>query len=311
MQVPDANRYLAIAMMVLMVICVACSNSTVDENEQDKETPDLEKILKDMVLIPAGEFLMGSKEGEGAFDEHPQHTVYLDAYYIDKYEVTNVQFKEFVETTGYVTDAERKGQGEVWNPREVVRWKLRSFNGVNWKHPNAFGERYPTVWENYDIADRMNHPVAQISWNDAEAYCRWAGKHLPTEAEWEKAARGSKGLIWPWGEDFEPQKAKPTAYSMIDGEPVPVGQFSTDVSAYGVYDMAGNVREWVADWYAPDYYTQNPAKNPMGPETGKFRVLRGGSWANSDTSNLRCASRTYKPPDYSSNFVGFRCAWNP
>jgi len=298
-------------MVGLMGVCMACGSSSIeDENhEQNAEQPDLEN----MVLIPAGEFLMGSKEGEGAFDEHPQHTVYLDPYYIDKYEVTNAQFREFVEATGYVTDAERKGRGEVWNPRDPL--KRVFFGGVNWQHPNAWRKspvEHPAIWENYDIVTRMNYPVVQISWNDAEAYCRWVGKRLSTEAEWEKAARGSKGQVWPWGDEFDLQKDNVTAYTnMGTEEPMPFGQFSTDVSPYGVYDMAGNVREWIADWYASDYYAHSPAKNPMGAETGQFRVLRGGSWANSDSSNLRCSSRAYKPPDYSSNFVGFRCAWNP
>ena len=302
-----------IVMVGLMSVCLACGLIEDEGEEQNVEQPDLEEILKDMVFIPAGDFLMGSPEDKGAFDEHPPHTVYLDAYYIDKYEVTNAQFQRFVEATGYVTDAERKGKGEVWNPKERDRL---FFNGVNWKHPNAWlthqGYDYPTVWENYDIANKMNHPVVQVSWNDAQAYCQWVGKRLPTEAEWENAARGSKGLIWPWGDEFNLPRDKATAYTNMGSDgPVPVGQFSTDVSSYAVYDIAGNVQEWVADWYAPDYYAQSPAKNPTGPRVGKFRVLRGGSWANSGISNLRSTSRAYNSPDYSSNFVGFRCAWSP
>jgi len=300
-------------MIGLMGICIACGSSPIEDEKQEQnvEQPD----LKDMVLIPAGEFLMGSKEGEGAFDEHPQHEVYLDAYYIDKYETTNAQFQEFVETTGYVTDVERKGKGEVWNPREVAHVKLRFFNGVNWKHPHAWiaeREQYPVVWENYDIANKMNYPVVQVSWNDAQAYCQWMRKRLPTEAEWEKATRGDKGFTWPWGNVFNPQRNSVTAYAnMGSEEPMPVGKLSTDVSPYSVSDMAGNAREWVVDWYAPNYYAQSPAKNPIGPEIGQFRVLRGGSWANSDIANLRSTSRSYNFPNYSCNFIGFRCALNP
>jgi len=212
-------------MIGLMGICMACGSSPIEEedHEQNAEQPD----LKNMVLIPAGEFLMGSKEGEGAFDEHPQHTVYLDEYYIDKYEVTNAQFQEFVEAIGYVTDAERKGRGEVWNPKEWGKFKLKFFNGVNWKRPNAWlsgatPDRHPTVWENYNIANR--NPVVQVSRNDAEAYCRWTGKRLPTEAEWEKAAMGNKGFTWPWGNEFNPQKANVTAYTNMGSvETAPVG----------------------------------------------------------------------------------------
>ena len=132
---PYTKICLPIAIMVLMVICAACSNSPTSEDEQ--ESPDLGKILKDMALIPAGDFMMGSPEGEGAFDEHPQHTVYLDVYYIDKYEVTNAQFREFVEATGYVTDVERKGYGEVWNPRAYSPRKEGNLSDVNWRYPNA------------------------------------------------------------------------------------------------------------------------------------------------------------------------------
>ena len=138
-------------MMGLMVICMACGSSPIEDEdrEQNVEPPD----LKNMVLIPAGEFLMGSPEGEGAFDEHPQHKVYLDDFYIDKYEVTNAQFKEFVEATGYVTDAERRGSGVVWNSVEISTLKLHGFIGVNWWCPNAWLEEldrpHPKVWEDY------------------------------------------------------------------------------------------------------------------------------------------------------------------
>ena len=283
---PYTKICLPIAIMVLMVTCAACSNSPTSEDEQDKEAPDLGKILKDMALIPAGDFMMGSPEGEGAFDEHPQHKVYLDAFYIDKYEVTNAQFKEFVEATGYVTDVERRGSGEVWNPKEGGDWRRRAFDGVNWRRPNAWVDTefypnrpHPDAWENYDIMDKMDYPVVQVSWNDAQAYAKWVGKRLPTEAEWEKAARGTDGRIWSWGNDFEPNIEGTTIYTNIASDNLAlVGVFPTDISPYGVYDMTGNVQEWVADWYAADYYSYSPQNNPRGPGKGEFRILRGGSW---------------------------------
>ena len=310
---PYTKICLPIVMAILMVLCIACSNSPVEEDNQNKESPDLEKILKDMVLIPAGEFLMGSPEGEGAFDEHPQHVVYLDDYYIDKYEVTNEQFNEFVETTGYVTDAERKGYGEVWNPKEYS--PLISYNaaGVNWRCPNTWRtdtSPHPKVWDNYHLANKMNYPVIQTSWNDAQAYVTWAGKRLPTEAEWEKAARETDGRKWPWGNVFDLNIGDVTIHTNISGdEPLPVGRFPTGISPYGVYDLAGNVQEWVADWYAPNYYERSPKNNPKGPETGEFRVIRGGSWKQFKSHHVLNANRVYQLPDYSSNFVGFRCAW--
>ena len=299
-------------MMGLMAICMACGNSpTTDEGrEQNVEQPD----LKNMVLIPAGEFLMGSSEGEGAFDEHPQHVVYLDDFYIDKYEVTNAQFKEFVEATGYVTDAERKGYGEIWNPKELSHdTLLRNFGGVNWRCPNKWlkDRPHPQIWENYNIENKMDYPIIQVSWNDAQAYAKWAGKRLPTEAEWEKAARGTDGRMWPWGNVFNIYIEGVTVHANIASDYLlPVDSFPTGVSPYGVHDMVGNVQEWVADWYAGDYYARSPKNNPKGPDNGIARVLKGGSWRHQKSHHVLSANRDYQAPDYSSNFVGFRCAWS-
>ena len=303
------KTYWWIIMMGLMVICIACDSSPIEDKDQGQnvEQPN----LKNMVLIPAGEFLMGSPEDEGAFDEHPQHVVYLDDFYIDKYEVTNAQFKEFVESTGYVTDAERKGYGEIWNPIENVQYQLYDSKGVNWQSPNAcFGSDCPRpgAWVYYLIY----HPVLQVSWNDAQAYATWAGKRLPTEAEWEKAARGVDGRTWPWGNVFNLNIEGATVHANVAGESLMlVGSFPTGVSPYGVHDIVGNVQEWVADWYGANYYNHSPQSNPKGPVEGIARVLRGGSWRHQKSSHVRIASREYQPPDYSSNFVGFRCAVSP
>lgn len=298
-------------MVGLIGILLSCGSPPIEDedHEQNIEQPD----LKNMVLIPAGEFLMGSPEGEGAFDEYPQHVVYLDDFYIDKYEVTNAQFKEFVEATGYVTDAERKKYGEVWNPKAGGRYALENFVGVNWRSPNAwifpsgYTLRYPDAWKYYLV----NHPVIQVSWNDTQAYATWAGKRLPTEAEWEKAARGTDGRMWPWGNVFNINIEGVTVHANIASDYLlPVGSFPTGVSPYGVHDMAGNVEAWNADWYAANYYIHSSRNNPKGPDNGIARVLRGGSWRHQKSHHVLSANRNYQAPDYSSNFVGFRCAWS-
>ena len=321
MKAISQRAFWLIVILSLMWIGIGCEESLVGDkdSDQNEEQLNLEAILKDMVLIPAGEFLMGSPEGEGAYDEYPQHKVYLDDYYIDKYEVTNAKFKEFVEATGYVTDAERKGYGEVWNPKEPMIFKRHNLSGVNWRSPHAWVDNkwypnrpHPEEWENYNIEDKMNYPVIQVSWNDAKAYTKWAGKRLPTEAEWEKAARGTDSRRWPWGNEFDLNLGGIIAHANIGSDwLLPVGCFPTGVSPYGVYNLTGNVQEWTADWYASDYYTHTPRNNPKGPDTGRFRVMRGGSWKQVKPHHVLIANRAYQLPDYSSNFVGFRCAWSP
>lgn len=237
-----------------------------------------------MVLIPAGEFQMGSNDGDP--DERPVHTVYLDAFYIDVYEVTNAQYRKFVEATG----------------REK-----------------------PILWRFPHYSD-PEQPVVGVTWEDANAFAKWAGKRLPTEAEWEKAARG--GLIgkkYYWGDEPNPPKgagnfadlsakeAFPN-WSIIPGyrdgfsHTAPVGCFSPN--GYGLYDMGGNVWEWCADWYDPNYYSRSPKENPRGPASGQDHVLRGGSWFQ-DNGSTRIANRYDYSESYSINFssrIGFRCA---
>jgi formylglycine-generating enzyme required for sulfatase activity/tRNA A-37 threonylcarbamoyl transferase component Bud32 len=216
-----------------------------------------------MVHVPAGEFTMGSDEGES--DEQPIHTVYLDDFYIDETEVTNAQYRACVEA------------GACSVPLDTTY---------------------------YDKADYAQHPVIYVSWNDADAYCRWAGRRLPTEAEWEKAARGTDGRTYPWGEGIDCDHVQ---YGECGGRTVPVGSKPQGVSPYGALDMAGNVWEWVADWYDSGYYSQSPGRNPPGPDSGEYRVLRGGAWPNSQW-NARCAVRDKDLPELRDSDVGFRCA---
>ena len=271
------------------------------------------KVIKsedgvDMVLVPAGEFSMGTTANEAAdlveackrqgreaaacaavfAREQPRRQVILDGFYIDRFEVTNSQFERFVAATRYRTTAEREGTG--WIHRDGPGWV--EVKGASWRTPDGPGtDRAP------------NAPVTQVSWLDANAYCRWAGKRLPTEAEWEKTARGTDGRRYPWADQWDASRVK----GLVTKGPAPVGSYPGGVSPYGVHDMAGNVWEWVADWYDKDYYSRSSARNPRGPSSGQFKVLRGGSWADTLMS-LRTAYREVAPQETRNAYLGFRCA---
>lgn len=236
-------------------LCYFCGNAP-DDSILAKVT------AKDMVLIPAGEFLMGSPDGEGNDDEHPQHVVSLDSYHICRYQVTNRQFARFVTDTGY-------------DP------------GSNWKE--------------YVKAEEDNHPVVNVTWIDAMAYCRWAGGSLPTEAQWEKAARGTDGRIFPWGNTWDASLCH-----MNSRGTTAVGAYPKGASPAGVLDMAGNVWEWCSDCYSVHYYRSSPLKNPEGPVSGKWRVIRGGSWGQIAAAHFRCANRKWQYPDLRNHYTGFR-----
>ncbi len=258
--------------------------------------------LKDssvMVKVPSGEFWMGSRADEGETDERPQHKVTLGEYYIDKHEVTNRQFERFVRATGYRTDAEKEGSGGVYDT-DSSKWVAKS--GVSWRTYYGYGTE--------------NHPVVLVSWNDAKAYCDWAGKRLPTEAEWERAARGTDARKYPWGSD-EPDAGGSFRANWGEGSDrsvwrrdgyeftAPVGTFARGASPYGCLDMAGNVWEWCNDRYDDSYYGRSPEGNPKGPESGSNRVYRGGSWG-STARLLRCADRGRNEPSVRYDDVGFR-----
>ena len=265
-----------------------------------------------MVLVPAGEFWMGSVPAEverfkeeckkaGVTEaqctewgerESPRHRVNLDAFYIDRYEVTNALFERFVRATGHRTTAEREGWGWAWQQKDG-KWQWGKVNGAEWRAPNGPG-----------TSGQQTHPVVQVSWNDAEAYCKWAGKRLPTEAEWEKAARGTDGRRYPWGEEWEASKANGNTTVKTTSA---VGSYPGGVSPYGAHDMAGNVGEWVADRFGVNYYQSSPERNPQGPGSGERKVLRGGSWVNLPIF-LRTAYRFNPSPVARFNNFGFRCA---
>jgi formylglycine-generating enzyme required for sulfatase activity len=219
-----------------------------------------------MIEIPAGPFTMGSDTGES--DEAPAHEVDLSAFEIDRFEVTNADFAQFVEATGYQTDAEKAGSSKNWRD---------------------------------DAEGKDNHPVVRVSWNDAVAYCEWLGKRLPTEAEWEKAARGTEGWMYPWGDEWDPSKAN-VKDTGLRGTAA-VGSFGAGASPYGVEDMAGNVWEWTADWYEP-YPGSTYDSEYFGQ---KFRVVRGGGWFEMEDA-VRTTNRDLTSDTAANDDVGFRCA---
>jgi len=238
-----------------------------------------------MRLVPAGEFTMGSETYD---DEKPIHQVYLDAYYMDKYEMTNALYETCV-------------SAGVCDPPQQTS---------SYTHTSYYGD-----------SQYADYPVIYVDWNQATTYCEWRGARLPTEAEWEKAARGTDGRVYPWGNEWDVRSTRrlnfsdkndPTGASDTvadDGyaDTAPVGSYPNGISPYGLYDMAGNVWEWVADWYDSSYYANSPSSNPMGSSSGEYRVLRGGSW-DSDGDNARSAYRSWYDPSLFSLNVGFRCA---
>ena len=259
-----------------------------------------------MAFVPAGDFPMGY--GGGTDYEKPVHTVRVDAFWIDRTEVTNGQFEEFILHSRYQTDAEAMGWSYVFDA-DVSRW-IRTV-GANWEHPQG------PAGGLFGLAD---HPVTDVSWNDAVAYCRWAGKRLPSEAEWEKAARGTDGRIYPWGNGEPDGELANFADSNIglawaaddvdDGYAftAPVGSYPNGASPYGVLDMAGNVWEWVNDWYDPRYYERQTVwENPAGPLAPTGKILRGGSFADS-AGVLRASFRLAYYPSHWYAYYGFRCA---
>jgi formylglycine-generating enzyme required for sulfatase activity len=295
---------------------------------------------------------MGSDEAGAKPDEQPVHKVYVDGFWMDRTEVTNEEFARFVRATGYVTDNEKwlesnavmrtdpdkmepggmmfqppPGTGTVDLCDHCLWWKFQK--GANWRHPEGPGS---------SIEGKEKHPVVQVSWNDAKAYAEWAGKRLPTEAEWEYAARGGMPRMpYVWGEEKPEILGKrdqwpaniwqgrfPRENTLADGfeKTAPVGSFPAN--GYGLYDMAGNAWEWVADWYDHDYYQKSPSKNPQGPADMRDsydparpgeaqKVTRGGSYLCSDIycTGYRPSARMKSAPVTGMVHTGFRCVKSP
>ncbi len=257
-----------------------------------------------MVFVPAGEFWMGLPEGEGLDDEQPRHRVYLDAFYIDKFEVTTERYARFLAASG---------------------WEK------------------PVNWDKVKFPEHADHPVIGVSWGDADAYCQIAGRRLPTEAQWERAARDEDERKFPWG-DLRPSASlalfgQGTQFSYDLLKPVgsytkgqgpygtldqagnvdnflfllslkPVGSYAKGQGPYGTLDQAGNVAEWVQDWYDGEYYRESPPGNPPGPLRGQYKVTRGGSWSDMPVYLLSASRTTKLLPETRNAFVGFRCSQN-
>jgi formylglycine-generating enzyme len=331
------------------------ANHSADENAQQPvivEPPG--SAPEGMVWIPGGSFEMGAAKPEFP-DEGPVHQVILDGFWMDETEVTNAQFQKFVQATGYKTIAERTPRredfvGQVVNIADIPEENLVAgsicFNPdvdpktLRKDHPLWAYQVWQYVpgasWQQPDgpessIADRLDHPVVHVSWDDAMAYCRWAGRRLPTEAEWEYAARGGlAGKVYPWGDDRNPQGAWvnniwqgefPAEHNPADGfeRTAPVKTFPPN--PYGLYEMSGNVWEWCHDWYQPDYYSRSPQRNPLGPTSSHDplepmipkRVQRGGSFMCSDNYCIayRVAARMKGDPQSGTFHCGFRTVLAP
>ncbi len=282
------------------VISFLVSNSASALGEPTKQHP------RGMVRIPGGSFTMGTDDGYPY--EAPAHRVKVRTFYVDRHEVTVAEFARFVKVTKYKTEAERFGWSGVFDTRQQIWTKC---DGATWRRPD--GPRKP--------APKQDEPVTQVSWNDAQAFAKWAGKRLPTEAEWEYAARGGKDVLYPWGNEVSPggrmmgnwwQGSFPeddTGKDRYKGR-APVGKFKPN--GYGLFDMGGNAWEWCQDWFAEDTYAKSPGIDPRGPKTGEERVIRGGSWMCSLNycRGFRVSARSHSSPDTGLNNMGFRCAWS-
>ncbi|MCX6343588.1 MAG: formylglycine-generating enzyme family protein [Armatimonadetes bacterium] len=292
-----------VALSVVALCLVGCASSK----------PPSKSMLKiQMISIPAGSFLMGNS-GVGNDKKYsnptelPKHSVTLSAYSIGKYEVTRGQYKQFIKAGGYSNKSYWSNEG--W------KWKISKKR----TEPESWAAKQ--TWGKQTFTQTDNHPVVSVCYYEAEAFCNWAGGHLPTEAQWERAARWNSKTkhanVYPWGDVWDAEKCNNFADHNSAGggykryQTAPVGSYPSGASPSGCQDMAGNVWEWCKDWYGDKYYSKSPKSNPQGPASGSFRFVRGGGWCGSygglDVDSVRCACRSiYGVPSYGNGGVGFR-----
>jgi len=303
-----------VGVLALVASAPGCATSPSPTAPTTQPTPTIPTELSELVEVPAGRFVMG--HDGGAFrDQNPAHVVVLDAFRIERTLVTLEAFSRFVEATDYVTTAERRGTGKT-SILGMDDWEWREVAGLSWRHP--WGENNAA-----EIPLRPDMPVTMVSWIDADAYCRWKGRRLPTEAEWEYAMRAGATTLYPWGED--PTPAGVPRLNFWEGKThhdnpktdgwlylSPVRTYPPN--AWGIDDPVGNVWQWVADWYDAETFARNAThpdgvKNPRGPDSGDFKVARGGSWWCSARTchgyGLVSRGKTRAEASFPNN--GFRC----
>ena len=260
-----------LSILLFMTITVPFSEAQLDQLRRSKALEQPSTAETPMVEIAEGLFTMGFDGTQALEDERPKHQVWLPVFFMDLHEVTTAQYTAFLAAT-----------------HRLAPWQ----------------------WSTVDLSQHGDRPVIGVDWSDADTYCRWKGKRLPTEAEWEKSARGTDGRLYPWGNRVPNKDLANFAlgarfsYSQVL---MPVQSYEQGKSPYGLNHMAGNVWEWVQDWYAVNYYEISPERNPQGPEQGQFKVLRGGSWSDLP-KYLLTYGRFKLPPETRNSYTGFRCA---
>lgn len=285
------TRFLLTLAAVLMIPSFAQPIGGHSQGQSGEFIQETKDVLPGMAFIPSGGFWMGRNQlwlvdelgwnERDRLDDRPVHLVDIDAFYLDLYETTNEEYQRFVQATGH---------------RKPLHWAAGKIPG-----------------------GKERHPVYDISWDDADAYCKWIGKRLPTEAEWERAARGGlEKKLYPWGDQLSmSQKSSAStpapqaqnvkaAHTGFPNGPTAVGSYPP--SGFGLFDMTGNVWEWVSDWYERDYYSVSAGRNPQGPARGMYRIFRGGGWSDNDERNLMVHYRNYTDPSARVPTIGVRCA---